>query len=163
MAPSPPNRRWIILIPLLSAVALGLVMIGLRARTGDLALRIRIIRALNEGKGQPVVMSNMAAFTWDKLVVLEPRASSDKQAEVAALPFYVRWMVSLSSRDDICVLAFKVRQRYRGHVVMPRASADFVPAVRTAAYTTYDAVFAGTPAGTGFVVSPAEPLQGQAE
>ena len=158
---SPPNRRWIILIPLLSAVALAVVMICLRARSGDLALRIRIIRALNEGAGQELSMTNLAAFTWDELVVLAPGTSGQVQADVGALPFYARWMVDLASRDDVCVLAFKVRNRYRGHVVMPRASGDFVPAAKDVAYTTDTAVFMGTRQDGTIVVRPVPVAQGR--
>gem|GEM_PF-7065307 len=156
----PPNRRWIILIPILSALALAVVMICLRAQGGDMALRIRITRALNEGGGEALVMTNLAAFTWDELVVLGPKSSNDVQSDGGALPFYVRWMVGLSNRDDICVLAFKVRNRYRGHVVMPRKSGDFLPAVQAGPFTTETAVFHGTRQEGAMLVRPAPPLPG---
>jgi hypothetical protein len=140
----PPNRRWIVYIPIVSAVLLAVVMICLRAQAGDMALRIRITRALHEGGGEALVMTNLAAFTWDELVVLGPKTSNEVQSEAGGLPFYVRWMVGLSNRDDICVLAFKIRARYRGHVVMPRKSGDFLPAAQATAFTTETAVFHGT-------------------
>lgn len=136
-------------------------MICLRAQGGDMALRIRITRALNEGGGEALVMTNLAAFTWDELVVLGPYTPNKVQSDSGALPFYVRWMVGLSKRDDICVLAFKVRHRYRGHVVMPRKSGDFLPAVRAAAYTAETAVFHGALQDGAMIVRPAPTLPGE--
>lgn len=154
---APKNRRWIVFVPILCAVALGLVLIGLRTRTGDLALRIRIVRALNEGAGQTIDMNNMAAFTWDELVVLGPYTSSAQQSDVAQLPFYVRWLLRLSSREDICVLAFKLGHDYRMHVVMPRDKGDFLPSVRPSAYVNDTAFFKGAKKGERTLVYPAKP------
>lgn len=153
---APKNRRWIVFIPLLCAVALGVVLLVLRTSTGDLALRIRIIRALNEGRGQTIDMNNMAAFTWDELVVLGPYSTGEQQADVAELPFYVRWVVRLSSRDDVCVLAFKLGHKYRTHVVMPRLKGDFLPAVRPSSYVNDTAFFAGQRKGDRMLVYPAK-------
>ena len=149
------GKRWIVTGTLLSAVALGVVLLGLRARTGDLALRIRIVRAVNEGGGAPLVMNDLAAFTWNSMMVLKPGTPRDVQARQASMPWYVRWLVGLESRDDVCVIAFKVGDNFRTHVVLKRKDVDCLPAARLEAYTSETAVFNVVKTDNQFSLAPA--------
>lgn len=158
MALSP--QKWLVTGTLLAAVALGLVLIGLRARTGDLALRIRIVRAVNEGRGVSLDMNDMAAFTWDSLRVLKPGTPLQVQSEAAGLPWYTRWVVGLHRRNDICVLAFKLGPDFRTHVVLERKAVDCLPAARPEAYSNETAIFDVLNEQGRFSLAPAAPLTG---
>lgn len=149
-----PRRRWILTVTLMAAVGLGLTLIGLRARSGDFALRIRLARAVNEGRGQPIDMNNMAAFTWDSFAVLGPGTPNQVARDLGALPWHVRLLVGLSRRDDVCVLAFKLAGDHRTHVVLPRKDITCGPAINGRSFGKDNAVFDVRPDGDAFTLLP---------
>lgn len=147
------RNLWVLALFILGPLLFGAVLVGLRTRSGDMALRIRITRALNEGGGAPVDMSHLPAFTWTSMQILAPRAPAAAQRE-AGLPFYARWVIGLERRDDVSVLAFKLGDDFRAHVVVPRDKGDFVPAARAQPYTHDDAFFAVRRTAEGFTLAP---------
>lgn len=157
---SASKHKWIITATLLSAVGLALVLLALRSRSGDLALRIRIIRAVNEGGGEPLEINNLAAFTWDSLLVLKPGTPGHLQAQLADVPWYTRWLVGLETRDDICLLAFKLKDNFRTHVVLERKAVDCLPAASNQPYSNDTAVFDVLKSGARFSFAPAKQASG---
>lgn len=157
-----PRRRWIVTLTLLGAVAAGLVMIAWRVRTGDLATRIRIIRAVNEGGGEPLNMANMPAFTWDALHVFGPETPAGRQGEAADVPWYVRILVGLERRSDICLLAFTLGGEYRSHVVLPREKVDCGAAARGGPYPRERSLFRVEDTNGRFALAPSPGAAGPA-
>jgi len=137
-----PKRSQFLAVGLiLAAIAAAGLSFVATVRWGNVGVRGRITERVRQGPGTLLDLRNEIGFTWDEVFVMGPRTASETVAAKSGMPWSIRTILNLGSRDDICLLAFVANGKYRGHIIYPRAQADFLPAVSEAPYTPQKATF----------------------